>query len=222
MAAFCHNCGRQVREDMAFCPSCGVDLRMFDEGGPGYAGARSPYPTPAPQGPVGLPMAPSPYPMVYRPPLSGQRIMVVAGAIILIIDAGMASMLSLIMIFGLMMYFSGAFMFAAAIMGFISAFIALASFNPRLIMAGPILLILAAVALMTVEFDAIFVAMVGSSMAAISLILFLLGWKDSTARYEAKQAGFHPSMAGYVQPSMHSQPPVYGAPEPPGNLRVHK
>jgi hypothetical protein len=160
--------------------------------------------------------------MYYRPPLTGQRMMVMAGAIILIIDACLASLMSLIMVFEIEMFFSGAFMLAAAIMAFVSASFAIGSFNPVYILVGPLMLIMSAIALMAVESGAIVVVIIGAALASVSLLLLVLGWKDSVARYNARKMGHHPSMAGIQPAPMGALPPVYGNVEPPSVLQVRK
>jgi hypothetical protein len=160
--------------------------------------------------------------MYYRAPMTGQRMMVLAGAIILIIDWILASLMSLIMVLGLEMFYSGSLLLAASVMAFVSASFAIASFNPIYILVGPLMLIVGAIVLMAAESEAIAVVIVGSSLAAVSLLLLVLGWRDSVARYQARQAGQHPSLGGFRPSMAHPQAPVYGSPEPPSVLRVKK
>jgi hypothetical protein len=148
--------------------------------------------------------------------------MVVSGTIILIIDACLAVILSLVMIIDSWMFVSGLFMLAASIMAFISSAFALGSFNPMYILVGPLLLILAAITLLAFEGDAIFVVIIGIALAAVSLLLFVLGWKDSVARYDVRMSGQHPSMQMSRPETMYAQVPAYGSPEPPSFLRVKK
>ncbi len=212
---FCFNCGRQVRDDMRFCPGCGVGLTE-DGASPG-----TPH-QPINPAPVYAPNQPYPFPVYYRPPMSGKRVSTVAGVILLIIDGVLALLLALLAFVDLWDYWVGVILLVAGVMALISAVAALMSFDPRIILWGPIMLIIGAVAFAISEPFAVPVYVIGAVLAVISLALIVSGIKDSISRHQARRMGIHPSMAGYVQGMQWGGPPAYGGAEPPSMLNVRK
>ncbi len=165
-------------------------------------------------------MAPYPYPMFYRPPMTVWRLSSMAGGIILLIDAIMALMLSVALVVEWISIGLAVFMLVASITAIISSVVVFMSFNPVYILLGPLMLISGAIIFWVLEPGAVFVSIIGSILAMVSLVLLVLGWKDSVARNETRKAGLHPSMAGPGQ--VYPQAPTYGSVEPPPFLNTRR
>ncbi len=225
MAEFCSNCGRQMRDDMRFCPTCGHDLSTDEQMGaqpPMAAPQVAPQFPPMPQGPGYMPMAPYPNPAFYRPPMSGLRLSSMSGAIILLIDAILALLISLLLLVDWWLVWLGVFMLVASVMAIISSVVVFLSFNPMYIIPGPVMLIMGALLLLVFEPDVAIVSPIGITLAVISTVLLVIGWRDTVSRSQARRAGMHPAMAGYHQQMANPQVPVYGGIEPPSVLNLRK
>jgi hypothetical protein len=154
--------------------------------------------------------------------MSGKRLASVSGALILTIDAGLALLLSLAILFDWWDIWIGFIMLGAAAMAIVSAVAIFLSFNPILGILGPPMLMMGAIALWIWEPFAFIISMIGGSLATISLILILVGWRDSVARYETRSMGIHPAMAGQVQGMPFGAPPAYGGARPPTMGRARR
>lgn len=218
---FCSNCGRQVRDEMRFCPDCGNVLE--DDGGPAMVtGVAPPSNVPPVPGHPYPSMGPYPFPMYMRPPMGGRRLASVSGAVILVIDAALALLVGLIILIDWWDAWVGIILLTGAIMSIISAVAIFLSFNPVLALIGPPLLIMGAIAFWIAEPFAFFISMIGGSLAVVSLVLIIVGWRDSVARYDARAMGIHPAMAGQMQGMPWGAPPAYGGAEPPSMLKLRK
>ncbi len=239
MPMFCSNCGRQVREDMRFCPDCGEDVtfltgmdpvprqtgppvrqdQTYPQGPPFIQGPQFPQ---GPPFPGGYAMGPYPFPMYYRPPVSGMRVMAVAGGILMIIDACLAVLLALLLMVEVDLFALGLFMFGTSVISFLASVWVFLSFKPIYTLLGPVLLITGGALLWIVEPQAFIVSAIGMTIAGISLLLLVASWRDSTARFQARSSGLHPSMAGLMPGGMMGPPPGYGGAEPPSLLNLRK
>ena len=219
MSPFCSNCGQPKQDHMRFCPHCGADVGLDTE-----MGARPPQAVPrygaSPQGQGPWPMAPYPYPMFYRPPMTVWRLSSMAGGIILLIDAIMALMLSVLLVFEIISIGLAVFMLVASITAIISSVGVFMSFNPLYIIMGPLMLLIGAFIFWVFEPAAAFISIIGSILAIVSVVLLVIGWKDSVARNETRKMGLHPSMAGPGQ--VYPQAPTYGSVEPPPFLNTRR
>jgi hypothetical protein len=218
---FCTNCGRQVREDMTYCPGCGADLSTNETEGARPRMGVPPPASPMP-GPVPFPPVPFGFPMYYRPPASGRRIVSIVGGIILIIDACLAILLGLILAVDSWEFWSGVLMLAAGVFAIIAAIGVFLSFNPYLNVSGPIVLIFSAMIDWIIFSEAAIVFIIGISIAFVSLLLLAIGWSDSVERARARKTGLHPSMAGFHPAMGGAPPPAYGGAQPPSLLNVRK
>jgi len=160
--------------------------------------------------------------MFYRPPTSGSRVMAVAGGILLIIDACLAVLLALVLMVEVDLFLLGMYMFAASVVSFLASVWVFLSFRPLYTLSGPLLLVLGGILLWVFEPGAFFVSIIGMTLAGISLLLLVASWRDSTARYNARAAGLHPSMAAMMPGGMMGPPPGYGGAEPPSLLNLRK
>lgn len=220
---FCTNCGRAVRDDMTFCPECGADLSANETvGARPRRGLAPPASQMAGQGPVPYPGVPYGFPMYYRPPMTGKRVLTVAGAVILIIDACLATMLGLFIISDSDYVLASTVLVGAGVLSIVCAVGVFASFKPIFNIMGPIGLAFSALVLWAVENDAIIVCIIGLTLAIVSLMLIGLGWGDMVARHTAKSTGLHPSMAGFPPFAGGARPPPYGGAEPPSLLNLRK
>lgn len=143
-----------------------------------------------------------------------------AGGIILLIDAILALMLSVLLVVEWISTGLAVFMLVASITAIISSVVVFMSLNPLYIILGPIMLIMGAIFLWALAPGVAPISIVGSILAFVSMVLLVLGWKDSVARNETRKAGLHPSMAGpgLVGP----QAPAYGRVEPPPFLNTRR
>jgi hypothetical protein len=160
--------------------------------------------------------------MYYRPPMSGMRLASVSGAVILTVDAALALLLSLIILFDWWDVWAGLILLGGAAMAVVGAVAIFLSFNPILALLGPPFLIMGAIAFWIMEPFAVVVSIIGGSLASVSLMLILVGWRDSVARYETRSMGVHPSMAGQVLGMPFGAPPAYGGAPPPSMGRTRR
>ncbi len=219
---FCTNCGRQVRGDMTFCPGCGADLSANETEGARPRRGVEPSPSNMP-GPGQYPTVPYGFPTVYfRPPMTGRRMLTLAGAVILIIDASLATLLGIVLTMMAWEFGAGVLMLSAGIFAIISAVGIFMSFNPFINIMGPVALIFSGILLWVWEWDAFIVSIIGISIAFVSLFLIGLGWSDMVARHQTRTMGIHPSMAGLPPGMAGAPPPAYGGAEPPSMLNLRK
>jgi hypothetical protein len=143
-----------------------------------------------------------------------------AGGIILLIDAVLALMLSVLLVVDMVSIGVAVFMLVASIAAIISSTVVFLSFNPLYIILGPLMLLMGAIILWIYEPGAVFISIIGSILVIISTVLLVIGWNDSVARNETRKAGLHPSMAGPGQ--VFPQAPTYGSVEPPPFLNTRR
>ena len=218
--SFCTNCGRQVREDMVFCPGCGADLSSNE-----VEGARPSDATPAPPPhmhvPWPMPMAPFPFPM-YRPPMTGKRIVAIIGGVILLVDAVLALLMGVLTIWIAWFMVAGIVLIVGSVVSFISFVGVILSLNPIINLAGPLMLVLGGIFLWAFEEDLIIISIIGMALALVSLVMMLVAWSDMMARHLARRAGLHPGFAGPSMMMQGTAPPGYGGAEPPSYLNLRK
>jgi hypothetical protein len=154
--------------------------------------------------------------------MSGKRVASVAGAIILTIDAALALLLALIFLVDWWDVWVGLILLGGAAVSIVGAVAIFLSFNPVLSLLGPPVLILGAIAFWISEPFGIIVSFIGGGLATTSLILLLVGWGDSVARYNTRAMGIHPAMAGQIRGMPFGAPPAYGGAQPPSMLNLRK
>ena len=188
---------------MRFCPRCGTGLSQAQEQGPPPQQA---WQQPVPM-PYQYPVMPVPYPVAYYP-WSGGRIAAVSGGILVIIDAVMAMLLGI----GLATWdlIPGTYLVVAssvAIAGAVSVFLA---WFPYLGVAGSVMLIIGGGGIMAYrETEPIIIGIVGATLAAISLVLMIVGWKDLMQRAELRRRMRTPLQTMEMAPGAYP-PSEYG------------
>jgi hypothetical protein len=154
--------------------------------------------------------------------MSARRLASVAGAIILTIDSALAILLSMILFFDAWSVWVALILLGGAVVSILGAVAIFLSFNPTLALVGPPVLIIGAIAFWIAEPFAFFVSVIGGTLAFISIVLIVMGWKDSLMRYEARSMGVHPAMAGQMPGMGWGAPPAYGGAQPPSMLNLRK
>ncbi len=224
MPNFCSSCGSPLETDMSYCPSCGTGIGIENPSAPVQAGyptaSYSPAPMPYQQP---YPAYPYPYPYAYRPPVTAKRAATIAAGILVLIDGCLALLLGLVLLFG---FDSGIAVvliigFGLSIAASVSAF---TCSNLWLTIVGPIVLIGGALAVMTVDVDAVFIGMIGAAFAGVSLGLVLFGWSDMKMRSAMKprRAYMNPLPGQQYSPPPQVEPSPYGDPQEGVTLNLRR
>lgn len=210
MPNFCSACGSPLESDMSYCPDCGIGVDLEDPGMPvptGQFPAYPPAPMPYPQ-PYSAYPNPYPYQYAYRPPVTSKRAATIAAGIIVLIDGCLAFLLGFVMLidFEVAISISLFIGFGMAIAASVSAF---TCSNIWLALVGPIVLLGAALAVMTVDPFLVIIGMIGGTMAAVSLGLVIYGWSDTKMRSELRPRR-SPLPTGQYNPPPGVDPSPYG------------
>jgi hypothetical protein len=196
---------------MSFCPTCGAGVVAQAGAVPFPETASMPqYSTFTPPPVAAPPMAyPMPYPYYYaRPPMTGFRMASVAGGIILLIDAILAGIAGVFMLFQ-WFYLEGILLLVGLAMGIVGAIsVFIIRFPVMGIVGAAILMAGGLVVIFFVPWGWWIIGLIGLILATISLALILIGWRDLMEK-TAQRFSFsmHPQMTGMP----------YGSVPPPGH-----
>ena len=208
MPNFCSSCGSPLEADMSFCPNCGTEVGLEGPDMPVQTGHLPAYP-PAPM-PYPPPYSAYPYPYqyAYRPPITAKRAATIAAGIIVLIDGALAFLLGIILLFGFTSAIAVSLFiaFGLSIAASVSAF---TCSNIWLAVVGPIVLLGAALLVLTVDEFMVVFGMIGGAMAAISLGLVIYGWSDTKMRSEMKRRR-NPFPVQQYSPPPSVDPPAFG------------
>ena len=214
MDTTCPSCQGLVGEGMSFCPTCGAS--SVGQAGVTYVQDGAPQPQYATFTPPPMATAPMAYPMPYpyyptRPPMSGFRMASIAGGIILLIDAILAGIFGIIMMFtwsvlpGILLIVGLAMGITGAVSVFIIRLPVLGIIGACILIAGGVAVIFSGM------WDVWVVGIIGLIMGVISLVLILVGWMDMQQKALQRDSyGMNPPQMGMPYQSM--PPPEY----PPG------
>ena len=186
MPNFCSACGSPLETDMSYCPNCGTGVDLEDPGMPVPAGQFPAYP-PAPMpSPQPYSAYPYPYQYAYRPPTTAKRAATIAAGIIVLVDGCLAFLLGFVMLieFEPAVAISLFIAFGLSIAASVSAF---TCSNIWLAVVGPVVLLGAALAVMTVDPFLVVIGMIGGAMATVGLGLVIYGWSDTKMRSEMRR-----------------------------------
>ena len=205
---------------MSYCPNCGTGIDEESRRVPmqtGYSPAYSPAPMPYPQP---YPAYPYPYPYAYRLPVTAKRAATIAAGILVLIDGCLAFLLGLVLVFSwdsgiAMVLFIG---FGLSIAASVSAF---TCSNIRLTLVGPVVLVGAALLIMTIDNDIVFIGVIGGAFAGVSLGLVIYGWSDTKMRMEMKPRR-NPMPPQQYRPPPAVDPSAYGDPSDGVTLNLRR
>ena len=222
MPNFCSACGSPLEADMSFCPNCGTGVDLNEPGMPvptGQFPANSPAPMPYPQ-PYSAYPPPYPYQYAYRPPTTAKRAAPIAAGIIVLIDGCLAFLLGFVMLieFEPAVAVSLFIAFGLSIAASVSAF---TCSNIWLALVGPVVLLGAALAVMTVDQFLVVFGIIGGAMAAVSLGLVIYGWSDTKMRSEMRPRRSPLPVQQYSPPSSVG-PSAYGDPSDGVTLNLRR
>lgn len=228
MPNFCSSCGSPLEADMSYCPDCGTGIDLENPGMPAQAGhlpahpaaypaAYPPAPMPYPQP---FPAYPYPYPYAYRPPTTAKRAATIAAGILVLIDGCLAFLLGFAFLFGweaaigISLFIGFGLSIAASVSAFTCSHIWLA-------VVGPVVLLGAALLVMTVDEFLVIIGMIGGAMAAVSLGLVIYGWSDTKMRSDMKPRRNQMPVQQYSPPP-HVDPSGYGDPQDGVTLNLRR
>ncbi len=222
MPNFCTACGSPLEADMSYCPSCGTGVDLEGPGMPipaGHLPAYPPAPMPYPQ-PYSAYPYPNPYYHAYRPPTTAKRAATIAAGIIVLIDGCLAFLLGFVMLFefeqavAISLFIAFGLSIAASVSAFTCS-------NIWLAVVGPVVLLGAALWVMTADQFLVVIGMIGGAMAAVSLGLVIYGWSDTKMRSEMRPRR-NPVPVQPYSPPPSVDPSAYGDPSDGATLNLRR
>ncbi len=175
---------------MSFCPNCGTPTAATQGHAPQQVQPPPVYSVPAQfaQGPYPVP-GPYPYPYPYYPYQRSdpRQVAASAGCTLMIFDGALAILFSLILFISASLI--GLFLMAAAIVAIVGGWLGMKGIMPLVAAAGPPLLIIAALMLLTIDPFMIIISLIGMVLAGISLALVVYGWSYMVQKAQMRKRG---------------------------------
>lgn len=105
----------------------------------------------------------------------------------MIFDGGLAILFSLVLLFAEPVM--GLFLLGAAVVAIVGGWLAMKGIMPLVAAAGPPLLIIAALMLMTIDPFMILISLIGIVLAGLSLALVIYGWSYMVQKAQMRKRG---------------------------------